>query len=247
MVQVVAAFHGVGNGSHVSLQQVVEVALFQDVFAQVLRSGSGDVDPHVIEVVKVCLQVLFGEVMWNVAQVVKKGFPINATVFRQGEQRGHLRIQLQESDVVERQAAIGHYRLKLHTERFHFRADFHQVASPIQGSLGRAEHHPGHRPYLWHDFGTHQVVNPPVVLVLRLVAPDSQFRQSFAVEEFGRKNSSGGDFGGIVPFQYGFHLLIVVGFSHRFRPIGGDHGGHRFLVVVYTHVLRPCWKDKGAG
>ena len=31
------------------------------------------------------------------------------------------------------------------------------------------------------------------VLVLRLVAPDSQFRQSFAVEEFGRKNSGGGE------------------------------------------------------
>ena len=109
----------------------------------------------------------------NVAQIVKEGFPVDTAVLRQGEQRGHLRIQLQESDVAERQAAIGHYRLKLHTERFHFRADFHQVASPIKGGLGRAEHHPGYRPYLRHDFDTYQVVNPPVVLVLRVAAPDT--------------------------------------------------------------------------
>ena len=56
-----------------------------------------------------------------------------------------------------------------------------------------------------------------------------------------------GYFGGVVPFQYGFHLFIVVGFGHRLRAVGGDHGGYRFLVVVYTHVLRPCRKDKGAG
>ena len=60
----------------------IEVAVGQNRVNQVVGSSSGDTYAHVIEIIEVFLKVFLGEVIWNVADIVKNGFPINISKFR---------------------------------------------------------------------------------------------------------------------------------------------------------------------
>ena len=45
-------------------------------------------------------------------------------------------------------------------------------------------------------------------------------------------------------FQYGFHLLIVIGFSGCLSGVCTGHGCDRLLVVVHTDLCLGCNQDR---
>ena len=241
-VQVVSIPGHSCNVAYLPVQQVMKTAPAQNGIREIVRPGLCQSHPHVIQVVNVRFQVFLGEIVLYIAQIIEEGFPVDAAAFRQFEQRGKLRGNLQEHHVPERQRAIGHYRFKLHTEGLYLGADFHQVTAPIQGSLRGMEHLTCHCPYLRHYLRTYEVVNAAIIVVLRAVAPDAQVGKSLAVEELRQEYARRRHFRRAVFVEYVLYLLGVIGFGSRFGGVSRRHCRHGLLVVVDTHIL--CFRRK---
>ena len=84
----------------------------------------------------------------------------------------------------------------------------------------------------------HHVVDAAVVIVFGAAAPDAEVGHGFTFQKLRGEYPGCGHLGGLVMFQDGGHLLVIITLGHGFCGKGGGHRRHGFLVVVHAVILR---------
>ena len=84
---------------HLSAHQIMEGTLLQQSFSQIGRTGCGKPYTHVIKLVDVLLQILFGEVARYAGKVIKHPLPVYVPYFRQFQKWSNFFTDCQEGDV----------------------------------------------------------------------------------------------------------------------------------------------------
>ena len=118
-------------------------------------------------------------------------------------------------------------------------ADLHQVRAPVEGVVRAPEHQPRDGPHLRHDTRCDQVVDPPVVPVLRRALPDAEVREGPAPEVLAGEDRGGRCLRAPVMLEDGLQLFVVEGFPGGSGAVGGLHGRRRLQVDVDAVILCP--------
>ena len=193
---------------------------------------------HVVKCVDVGGEVFYSEIAGHAGDVIQQLLPVHIANLRQLEDGGYLLVDFQKLDVGKGQAAVGHYTLKLHTQRLGVGAYLHQITAPVEGGLRTLQHHACHRPYLGHNLVRHHIVDAAVIVVLRATAPNAEVGECLALQELGSEDAGSGNLCGIVVLQDFAHLLVIIALCHSSSTECGSHGGNGLLVIVHAVILR---------
>ena len=227
----------VGNLADLARKQVMEHTFRQQGIAEITRTGRCQTDTQIVEIVKVALQVLPCKAVRNPGKIVQHPLPVYTAQFRKFQQRHDLAVDLQKSDVRERKCTVCHNAFELHTQALRLIAHLHQVATPVDRCLRGVKHLLCHHPDFRYDLVGHHVVDTAVIVVFRAATPDTEVRECFVFQKFGRENSGCRHLRRRIVLQDVIDLLTVVAFSHDLRTERGCHCRHGTRIVVHAVIL----------